>query len=148
MLDAMEVYAQHLGVTIEVLEGGRADALAQALAPERLKSVEAVLVSSGPTHYANRERIVKLIGAAAKPAIYPERDYVIADGLMSYGPSVTEVFRRLAEHVDSILKGPRPSDIAVEQVTRIEFVVNTKAARVIGIDIPSSLLGRADEVIE
>ena len=106
MLDAMSDYAKRVGLRLDVIEGGRADILATALAPRRLKDADAILVSAGPTHFHNREAIVRYIAVSAKPAVYPEREYVTAGGLMSYGPSVTDVFRRLADHVDRILKVP------------------------------------------
>jgi putative ABC transport system substrate-binding protein len=136
------------GLNLDVLEGGRTGVLAAVLAPERLGDVDAVLVSSGPTHFNDREEIVRHITASGKPAIYPEREYVTAGGLMSYGPSVTDVFRRLADHVDRVLKGTKPADIATEQVTRLEYVVNARTAKTIGLDLSPFVLQRADEVIE
>jgi putative tryptophan/tyrosine transport system substrate-binding protein len=128
MFDAISEHAKRVGLKLDILEGGRADALAAALAPRRLKDADAVLVSSGPTHFNDREEIVLHVATSGKPAIYPEREYVTAGGLMSYGPSVTDVFRRLADHVDRVLKGARPADIATEQVARLEYVVNTNEA--------------------
>jgi putative ABC transport system substrate-binding protein len=148
MLDAMSDHAKHVGLNLDVLKGGRADALAAALAPQRLKDADAVLVSSGPTHFNNREQIVRHITASGKPAIYPEREYVTAGGLMSYGPNVTDVFRRLADHVDRVLKGAKPADMATEQVARLEYVVNAKTAKAIGLVLSPLVLQRADEVIE
>jgi putative ABC transport system substrate-binding protein len=148
MLDTLSDHARRTGITIDVLEGGRADVLATALARDRLSGADAVLISSGPTHYNNRQEIVRRIAASIRPAIYPEREYVTDGGLMSYGPNVSDVFRRLAEHSDRILKGAKPGDIPVEQVARVEYVVNLKTARSLSLAIPPAIIARADEVIE
>ena len=128
--------------------GGQADVLAAVLAPGRLKDADAVLVSSGPTHFSNREEIVKRIAESAKPAIFPQREYVTAGGLMSYGPDVAEVFRRLAELVDRILKGSKAGDIPIEQTVRVPFVLNLRTAKAIGLVLAPMVLLRADDVIE
>jgi putative ABC transport system substrate-binding protein len=148
MRDAMSAHARQLQLDVDIIEGGRAELVAAALTPERLKSVDAVLVAQGPAHYNSREDIVGRVAASGKPAIYPERDYVVAGGLMSYGPNVGDVFRRMAEQVDRILKGAKPGDIAVEQVVRIEYVVNLKTAKALNLPISPIMINRADEVIE
>jgi putative tryptophan/tyrosine transport system substrate-binding protein len=148
IIEAMLDYARRAGLRLDVVEGGRAAGLAAALAPDRLKDAGAVLVSAGPTHFNNRYEIVQRIAASVKPASYAQRDYVTAGGLMSYGADVADVFRRLAKHVDRILKGAMPSDIPVEQVTRIHYALNLKTAKALGLEIPPMLLARADEVIE
>jgi putative ABC transport system substrate-binding protein len=149
ILDAMSDYAKQGGLRLDVLEDeGQAGSLAALLAPDRLKDADAVLVSSGPTHFNNREVIVKHIMESAKPAIFPQREYVTAGGLMSYGPDVTDVFRRLAELVDRILKGSKAGDIPVEQTVRVPFVLNLRTAKAIGLVPAPMVLLRADEVIE
>ena len=82
------------------------------------------------------------------PAIYFTRDLVEAGGLLSYGPDLSESFRRAAVFVDKILKGAKPSDLPVERPTKIEVVINLRAAKALGLTVPPSLLARADEVIE
>jgi putative tryptophan/tyrosine transport system substrate-binding protein len=91
---------------------------------------------------------VALAAKSGRPAIYPERDYADAGGLMSYGPNIPDVFRRLAELVDQVLRGANPAEMPVEQVTRLDFIINLRTARTLGVSIPATLLARADEVIE
>src|SRR5829696_4005944 len=97
---------------------------------------------------ARQRRIAELAAAARLPAIYGYRDHVEAGGLISYGPKLEENYRRAATYVDKILKGARPSDLPIEQPTKIELVINLNTAKALGLDVPQSLLTRADEVIE
>ena len=81
------------------------------------------------------------------PAMYPASEFVEADGLMSYAPSYTDLFRRAADFVDKILKGTKPADMPVEQPTKFELIINLKAAKQIGVTIPQKMMERADKVI-
>jgi putative ABC transport system substrate-binding protein len=97
---------------------------------------------------SHRARIAKLAEESRLPALYGNRDFVDAGGLMSYGPNINDMFRRAATHADKILKGVKPADLPVEQPTKFELVINLKAAKALGLTIPPSLLLRADHVIE
>jgi putative ABC transport system substrate-binding protein len=99
-------------------------------------------------YFTERARIVDLAASYRLPAVYPEREYVEAGGLMSYGPNLSNNFRRAAAYVDKILKGAKAADLAVEQPTKFELVINLKTAKALGLTIPQSLLVRADEVIQ
>ena len=96
----------------------------------------------------NRDTIIRLATQHRLPAIYEAREFAEAGGLMTYGPRITENFRRAATYVDKILKGAKPSDLPVEQPTKIELVINLKTAKALGLTIPPSLLMWADQVIE
>ena len=105
-----------------------------------------VVVGTAPT--IQRERIVALAARHRLPTVYPYRFFVEAGGLVSYGPNLIDLYRRTAGYVDRILKGEKPGDLPVQAPTKFELVINLKTAKALGIEIPSSLLARADEVIE
>jgi putative tryptophan/tyrosine transport system substrate-binding protein len=107
-----------------------------------------LIMLPSPLGLVNREMIAKLAIQHRLPAVYPFRYYVTAGGLISYGVNTPEVFRRSASYVDRILKGEKPADLAVQQPTSFELTINLKTAKALGIQVPPTLLARADEVIE
>jgi ABC-type uncharacterized transport system substrate-binding protein len=116
---------------------------------EALKGqVEALYAVGDPLVVANRIGIVTLGLGAQLPMIFNSRDFVEAGGLMSYGPNFPDLFRRAAEFVDKILRGAKPADLPVEQPAKFELIINLKTAKALGLEIPPTLLARADEVIE
>ncbi len=117
----------------------------EAMAKER---ADALIVGDQGEHHTNRRLIVDLAGKVPLPTIYPYRAFVDIGGLMAYGPSIPDVYRRAAGYVDQILRGTTPGEIPIYLESRFELLVNLKAARSLGLTIPSSLLVRADEVIE
>ena len=98
--------------------------------------------------FTNRVRISTLAVNARVPTMYNFQEYVQAGGLMSYGPNFPDLFRRAAEYVDKILRGAKPAEIPVEQPTKFDLVINLTTAKTLGIEVPPTLLARADEVIE
>src|SRR5206468_7213551 len=98
--------------------------------------------------FTERRRLVDLAAKNRLPAAYNQREFVDAGGLMSYGPNLADLFRRAAVYVDKILKGAKPGDLPVEQPTKFELIINLKTAKTLGLKIPQSMLGRADQVIE
>jgi putative tryptophan/tyrosine transport system substrate-binding protein len=109
---------------------------------------DALYVVSDALIAANRARIIRLALSEHLPTIFSYDDYVEAGGLMSYGPNYADLFRRAADMVDKILHGTKPGDIAVEQPTKFDFVINIKTATALGLTLPPPLLATADEVIK
>jgi putative tryptophan/tyrosine transport system substrate-binding protein len=140
--------ARALGQSLVVLDGGsdeKIEAGFAALAPQR---VGALLVGGDPFFDTRRERLVALAAQHRVPAIYHFREYVLAGGLMSYGTSITDMYRLVGLYVGRILKGEKPANLPVMQVTKFEFVINRKTAKALGVKISDNLLTLADEVIE
>jgi putative ABC transport system substrate-binding protein len=115
------------------------------LARER---VGAILVMSDALTVMQRNRIAELALKDRLPTIFPLREYVVVGGLMAYGENIRDFFRRAAFYVDKILKGAKPTDLPIEQPTRFFLTINLKTAKALGLEIPPTLLARADEVIE
>jgi ABC-type uncharacterized transport system substrate-binding protein len=143
----VQVAAGKLGLDVIALGIRRAEDIASAFGA--LKSgVQALYVCPDALINANHARINALALGARLPTIHPFRDYLGAQGLMSYGADNVDLFRRTGDYVDKILRGANPSDLPVEQPTKFEFVINLKTAKALGLEVPQSLLARADEVIE
>jgi ABC-type uncharacterized transport system substrate-binding protein len=139
--------AGKLGLEVAKLEIRRAEDIAATF--EALKGrTDALYVCTDALVNANRTRIITSALGMRLPTLHGSRDYVEAGGLMSYGPNYPDLFRRSADYVDKVLRGAKPSDIPVEQPIRFDFVVNLTTAKALGLDVPPTLLARADEVIE
>jgi putative tryptophan/tyrosine transport system substrate-binding protein len=108
---------------------------------------QALIVLRNPIASTHRTQIGVLVAKSRLPVMFPRRDYVESGGLISYGASDTDLFRRAAIYVDKILKGTNPADLPVEQPRKFELVINLKAAKQIGLSIPPNVLARADRVI-
>jgi putative ABC transport system substrate-binding protein len=142
-----QVAARTLGLEVVKSEIRRAEDIAPAF--EALKgAAEALYVCPDATMNANHARVNTLALGARLPTMHGVREYVEAGGLMSYGPSLPDLYRRAAEYVDKILRGAKPADLPVEQPTKFDLIINLVTARALGLEVPATLLARADEVIE
>jgi putative ABC transport system substrate-binding protein len=140
--------AKTLGVTIEPLGVQNAEELRSALAKLGESSPDALMVIADILTSGNRQKIIEVAAERRLPMIAERKRFATDGGLLSYGPSNEEMFRRAVYQLDRILKGAKPADLPVEQPTKFELVVNLKTAKALGISIPQSILFRADEVIE
>jgi len=144
-----EVAARSLRMQLQSVEVQRIDELDRAVSTIKAGGAEAMIVSPlNPLFFSNASQLVSLAQRNRLPAMFGAREFTEAGGLMSYGSNVTEQWRRAAAYVDKILKGAKPAELAVEQPTKFELVVNLKTAKVLGLTIPKELLLRADEVIQ
>jgi ABC-type uncharacterized transport system substrate-binding protein len=146
-MDEAKASARKLNIDIVPLEIGRGEDIAPAF--EALKGrVEAIYVALDPVMSVHRTRINTLALGARLPTLVPFRAFVEAGGLVSYAPNQPDLFRRVADYVDKILRGTKPGDIPVEQPTKFGLVINLTTAKALGLEVPPTLLARADEVIE
>jgi putative ABC transport system substrate-binding protein len=136
------------GIDVRVLKASTEFEIDEAFVSLVNFSAGGLVVPNEPFFDSKRDRIVALSARYAVPSIYSIREYAVAGGLMSYGPSLSDSYRRAANYLGRILKGEKPSDLPVQQPTKFELVINLKAAKALGLEIPPALLGRADEVIE
>jgi putative ABC transport system substrate-binding protein len=148
MLKRAEVAGRALGVRLQVVEArGPAD-FGRAFSDMTRARADALTVLGSAMFFSERKRLLDLTAKNRLPAVYSQREFVDAGGLMAYGPNLADFFRHAATYVDKILKGAKPADLPVEQPTKFELVVNLKTAKALGLTIPPSLLARADQVIQ
>ena len=146
-LQAVEMTATRLGQKVLPIPTDE-EALLRTVDHVQRDTTDALIFVSSPIFTANAPQITQRVRRLGLPAIYESRVLVISGGLISYGPNLDEMFRRVAFYVDQILKGTKPTDIPIERPTQFELVVNVKTAKELGLDVPPALLARADEVIE
>ena len=137
-----------IGIEIMPFQVTDAEALVSALAAVEMARPDGLLVSNDALLLSARSTLVAFARDRGLPAVYGQREYVDAGGLMSYSTSIYDAWRRAGSLVDKLLKGSKPSEIPIERPTRFELVINLKTAKALGLEIPPSLLARADEVIE
>ena len=136
-----------VGYTPSVRRGTRCWRDRHAFAAIARERIRAVVVLGDPVFVSHRKKIADLAVKRRLPAVGGTRDHVEAGGLMAYGPSYADMYRRTAYYVDRILKGMKPADLPIEQPTKFELVINLKTAKAIGLQIPPNVLARADRVI-
>jgi putative tryptophan/tyrosine transport system substrate-binding protein len=140
--------AQALRIEHQSVEVRNPDDFDSALATAKQQRVSALITVEDPLTVGQRKRIADFAASNRLPAMYGLKEFVNAGGLIAYGANLADLYRRAAGYVDKILKGAKAADLPIEQPTKFELVINLKAAKALGLDVPPSLLARADEVIE
>jgi putative ABC transport system substrate-binding protein len=144
----LKTVARKLGAQLQSVPAASPNQLEDAFAAMAKERAAALLVLTDAMFFGQRQRIADLARSGAVPTMYSQREFVDVGGLISYGPSLIDMTRRAAKHVDKILRGAKPNDVPIEQPTKFELVINMKTAKALGLTIPQSLLSRADEVIQ
>jgi putative ABC transport system substrate-binding protein len=144
----VEAAARTMGLQIQVINASTSREIDSAFATLERTRPDALFVGSGPLFTSRRAQLALLAGRYGVPAIYAGRQITEAGGLMSYGASLTDAMRQVGVYAGRILKGAKPADMPVEQSTKFELVINAQTARMLSIEVPPTLLARADEVIE
>ncbi len=140
--------AQELGLKLIVLNGGSDEKIDTSFASLASQRIGALLIGADPFFDPRRNQLIALVAQHKVPAIYQFRDYAVAGGLMSYGASITDLYKQVGIYVGRILKGDKPADLPVMLPSKFETVINLRTARALGIKISENLLSLADEVIE
>src|SRR5262249_6530978 len=147
-LKDMEATARAMGLQIQVLNASTSREIDAAFATIVRERPDALFVGIDAFFAARRVQLALLAGRHGVPAIYSDREYAEAGGLMTYGSNIVDVYRQLGDYAGRILKGAKPADLPVVQSTKFELVVNHQTARMLGLTLPPTLLATADEVIE
>jgi putative tryptophan/tyrosine transport system substrate-binding protein len=147
-LQQLEVASRAINQNISVLKAGNDTELDAAFASLVEQKIGALLVAADPYFDTRRDRLIAFAEKNRLPTMYQFRDYAVAGGLISYGPSITDMYRQAGVYTGQILKGAKPADLPVLQPTKFEFVINLKTAKALGLTIPAGLISYADEVIE
>jgi putative tryptophan/tyrosine transport system substrate-binding protein len=147
-LNDLHAAARALGQGIIVFPGSSEQEIDSSFAAMRERQIGAVVITADGFLISRRDQIVALAARHSLPAMYPLSQYVMAGGLMSYGANLRDAFRQAGNYAGRILKGTKPADLPVLQPTKVEFMINLKTARVLGLEVPPNLLALADEVID
>jgi ABC-type uncharacterized transport system substrate-binding protein len=145
---ALRAIAPSLGAVLEVVEVNAPGGYDAAFSTIKRARADALVVLSDSKFFQDRRQLISLAAKTRLPAVYELREFADDGGLMSYGPNIFELYRRVAVVIDKILKGAKPADLPVEQPTKFELVINLKTAKALGLPILQSVLLRADQVIE
>jgi putative ABC transport system substrate-binding protein len=140
--------APSVGVELSPINVGDTGEIESAVTTFAREPNRGLIVVASPRAIVHRERIITLAARHSLPAVYPLRPFVAGGGLISYGPDTIAPYRRAASYVDRILKGEKPGDLPVQAPTKFELVINLKTAKALGLEVPPTLIARADEVIE
>jgi putative ABC transport system substrate-binding protein len=137
-----------MGLSLSILEATAESELREAFASAAAEKIGALVLSNDGFFTSRREQIIGLAESYRLPVIYGTREYVMAGGLISYGPSLPDAYRQIGEYVGRVLKGAKPGDLPVQQPTKFDLLLNLKTAKSLGIEVPYQLLVSATEVIE
>jgi len=144
----IETAARSMGIAAQVLDIRALADIERAFETATRSHADAIVIGSDTLMQTNQSLVVNLAAAHRLPAMYTFRDFVDNGGLVSYGVSLPDLYRRAGGYVDRILKGAKPADLPIEQPTKFDLVINAKAAKAIGLTVPMTFLARADEVVE
>jgi putative tryptophan/tyrosine transport system substrate-binding protein len=144
----LKTAARTLGMQLHVLNASTESDIDAAFVTLTQLRAGALVIGPDPFFISRSDQLAALTTRRAVPAIFQFRGFAAAGGLLSYGPSVTEGYREVGAYTGRILKGEKPADLPVQQATKVELIINLKTAKALGLTVPMSLLGRADEVIE